>query len=240
MNEFNSLSFYFFVIFGFFSGVVLHFLRIRIPQAIIFSEKLLLNDPLKKRRKKKLNKFIFFNRFWYKWSSPLMGFLMAIIAALFYHYFNFSIKTIVLFIFLSALILLALIDFFNKYLPDIITLPMMWLGIFVQLFPTIKTIGLEGSIIGVFIGYLSLFFINIIYFLFRKINGVGYGDIKLMAMLGAWFGPYPLPMILFFASLLGLFWHLKGFIFFKNNFSLSFPFGPYIVLASIFHLFIFK
>ena len=241
MNEYNSPAFYFFTIFGFFSGVVIHFLRIRIPQAIIFSDKILLNELLIKNKKaKQTKKFNFFERFWYNPLSLYMGVFMAAVAMLFYMHFNFSIKSLILFIFLSALILLALIDFFHNYLPDIITLPFLWLGIFLQLFPKVQTIGLESSVIGVFMGYLTLFFINGIYFLFRKRNGVGYGDIKLMAMLGSWYGPYPLPSILFLASILGLFWHLRNFNFVKYSSSSSFPFGPYIVLASVFHLFFLK
>ena len=57
-----------------------------------------------------------------------------------------------------------------------------------------------------------------------------------MAMLGAWYGPYPLPSILFLASILGLIWHLKDLDFSKIKSSSSFPFGPYIVFVSVFYL----
>jgi len=240
MIDYNFPFFYFYTIFGFFTGTVIHFLRMRIPQAIIYSDKIILNELLKTKGAKRIKKFNFFEHFWYKSSSVYMGLLMAFIAVLFYDYFHFSFKTLILFIFLSALILLALIDFFHNYLPDIVTLPLLWLGIFIQLFPSVKTVGLESSVIGVFIGYLFLLLINAIYFILRKRNGVGYGDIKLMAMLGAWYGPYPLPSILFFASLMGLFWYLKDFNILKVKLSSGFPFGPYIALASFFHLFYLK
>ena len=236
ISHFNFFQFCFSVCFGFFSGIAINFLRIRIPEAIIYNDKILLAELLGKKVKNNIRKFKFFDRFWHKSTSLYMGFLFALIAILFFLYFHFSTKTLILFVLLSALVLLALIDFFNGYLPDVITMPLMWLGLFIQLSPSLRTVGLESSVIGIFTGYLSLLLINLIYFLFKKRSGVGYGDIKLMAMLGAWYGPYPLPSILFLASILGLIWHLKDLDFSKIKSSSSFPFGPYIVFVSVFYL----
>jgi prepilin signal peptidase PulO-like enzyme (type II secretory pathway) len=103
-----------------------------------------------------------------------------------------------------ALVVLAFVDARTKLLPDLLTLPFLWLGIVIQLFPETRTIGLELSVIGAVAGYLPLWLLAQAYRLIRGRDGLGMGDLKLLAAMGAWSGPLVLPQVLLLAALLAI------------------------------------
>lgn len=128
-----------------------------------------------------------------------------------------------------ALVALALIDLDTQLLPDDITLPLLWAGLLINLRGTFAP--LPAAVIGAAAGYLSLWSV---YWLFRLATGregMGYGDFKLMAALGAWLGWLALPLILLLSSVLGAVVGL-GYLVVRRQ-SAPFAFGPYIALAGL-------
>jgi leader peptidase (prepilin peptidase)/N-methyltransferase len=132
-----------------------------------------------------------------------------------------------------GLIALAVIDARTKLLPDVLTLPLMWLGIVMQLFPETRTVGLESSIWGVVAGYVPLWLLAHMYLLLRGRDGLGMGDLKLLAAMGAWSGAAILPMVVFLAALMALIGVLTLRVVRRESSDLQaeFPFGPWIAVA---------
>lgn len=128
-----------------------------------------------------------------------------------------------------ALIALSVIDFDHQLLPDNITLPFLWLGLGVNLFALFSD--LQSAVIGALAGYLSLWSV---YQLFKWITGkegMGYGDFKLLAMLGAWLGwQYILPIILL-SSVVGAVTGLALIALRGRDKNIPIPFGPYLAVA---------
>lgn len=133
-----------------------------------------------------------------------------------------------------ALIALSVIDFKETLLPDDITLPFLWLGLLFSLdgFFTNPV----DAIIGGAAGYLSLW---LVYHLFKLITGkegMGYGDFKLLAMLGAWLGWQALPMIIILSSFVGAVVGLSLIAFTGRDRQIPIPFGPYLAAAGWIYL----
>jgi leader peptidase (prepilin peptidase)/N-methyltransferase len=128
-----------------------------------------------------------------------------------------------------ALIALAGIDLRTQLLPDQLTLPLLWLGLLWSLVPVFADS--RASIVGAVIGYLSLWSV---YWLFKLVTGkegMGYGDFKLLAALGAWMGPLSLLPIVLLSSLIGAvvggtFLAIRG-----HDRATPIPFGPFIAIA---------
>jgi leader peptidase (prepilin peptidase)/N-methyltransferase len=128
-----------------------------------------------------------------------------------------------------ALITLSTIDFDIQQLPDIITLPFLWLGLLVNLAPLFTDP--RSAIIGAAVGYLSLWSV---YQLFKRLTGkegMGYGDFKLLAMLGAWLGWQYLPQIILLSALVGAIIGVVLILFYGRDRDIPIPFGPYLAAA---------
>jgi len=128
-----------------------------------------------------------------------------------------------------VLLSLTFIDLDTQYLPDQITLPFMWLGILVNFDHTFTD--LNSSIIGAVTGYLSLWTIYQLFKLLTKKEGMGFGDFKLLAMLGAWLGWQMLPAIILLSSVIGA---IAGIIMVITRYvekGKPIPFGPYLAGA---------
>jgi len=136
-------------------------------------------------------------------------------------------------ILIMALIGLAIIDFRTFRLPDIITVPLMITGLVFNFLFQPGFTSINSALVGVALGFGFLWGINFFYRLLKKQDGIGLGDAKLLAALGAWLGWEVLPEILLLAALLGL---VGGWIWLrwqrlaKNQ---AFPFGPFIAFAGI-------
>jgi len=129
------------------------------------------------------------------------------------------------------LIALSFIDARTQLLPDSLTLPLLWLGLLVNLSGLFTP--LHAAVLGAMLGYLSLW---TIYWLFRLATGkegMGYGDFKLMAALGAWLGWQALPLILLLASALGAVVGIALVLLKKHSSGQTLPFGPYLALAGL-------
>ncbi|TJZ73117.1 prepilin peptidase [Chitiniphilus eburneus] len=128
-----------------------------------------------------------------------------------------------------ALIALFFIDADTYLLPDSITLPLLWLGMLVNLAGGL--VPLQDAVLGAVFGYLSLWSIYWLFKLATGKEGMGYGDFKLLAALGAWFGWQALPLIILLSSVAGA---LIGIVLAwsaRRGFSKPMPFGPYLAVA---------
>lgn len=133
----------------------------------------------------------------------------------------------------TGLVVLAFVDARSKLLPDVLTLPLLWLGLAIQLFPETRTVGLELSVIGAIAGYLPLWLLAQLYKLIRGRDGLGMGDLKLLAGMGAWSGAFALPQVLLLAALLAIAAFVLERLLRRSSADIykERPFGPAIVAA---------
>ena len=128
-----------------------------------------------------------------------------------------------------TLIALSGIDIDHQLLPDNITLPVLWLGLGVSLVGVFT--GLQDAVIGAMAGYLSLWLVFHAFRLVTGKEGMGYGDFKLLALLGAWLGWQSLPVIILLSSLVGAVVGIAMIALLGRDRQLPIPFGPYLAAA---------
>lgn len=128
------------------------------------------------------------------------------------------------------LLAMTVIDLDHQLIPDDLTLPLLWLGLFVNLFSVFTT--LDHAVIGAIAGYVSLWTIAQLFQLVTGREGMGYGDFKLVSVFGAWFGWTALLMIILIASFLGAIVGITIHFLGKHKRSIPLPFGPYLALAA--------
>ena len=128
-----------------------------------------------------------------------------------------------------ALITLSMIDVDHQLLPDSITLPFLWLGLLLSLFPLFAD--MRSSLIGAIAGYLSLWLVYQLFKLLTGKEGMGFGDFKLLAALGAWLGWQALPMIILLSSFVGAVLGIVVMYLEKRGKDVPMPFGPYLAIA---------
>ena len=135
-----------------------------------------------------------------------------------------------------ALLYLAYIDWRTLRLPNAITLPLIFLGITFNLISDLRLATLSSALIGALLGYASLWALNAGYRLLKNRNGIGMGDAKLLAALGAWLGWGALPSVLLIASATGIVGGLVWLQLRGHQLQQAFPFGPFLVIAGIIEL----
>ena len=132
----------------------------------------------------------------------------------------------------AALIALTFIDFDEQLLPDNITLPLLWAGLAFNLLAGEQAfVSLEDAVIGAIAGYLALWSV---YWLFKLVTGkegMGYGDFKLLAALGAWLGWQMLPLIILLSAVVGAAVGIAMIVFLGRDRQIPIPFGPYLAAA---------
>jgi leader peptidase (prepilin peptidase)/N-methyltransferase len=129
------------------------------------------------------------------------------------------------------LISMTLIDYDTKTLPDDLTYPLLWLGLLVNLDGTI--VPLRDAVIGAMAGYVSLWAVYWLFKLATGKEGMGYGDFKLLAALGAWMGWTMLPTIIILSSAVGAVVGIGLIVFAKRDRNNPIPFGPYLAAAGM-------
>lgn len=161
--------------------------------------------------------------------------LSAIIFSYSYLKFGFSFETIFWIGLFSILIILFFIDAETFFLPDFFTLPLILLC-FIGSYLGFTNLILIDSVVGAILGFLVLFLVNLFYKAWRKVDGFGGGDFKLLAGLGAWFGWLSLPIIIGMSSIFGLLYVLIMTLIKEKKVQLNtmLPFGPFLILSSLF------
>jgi len=149
--------------------------------------------------------------------------------------FGYTSITLMAWIFALALITLTFIDFDTQLLPDDITLPLLWLGILFNL--NTGFTDLKSAVIGAMAGYLVLWSVYWLFKLIRGKEGMGYGDFKLLAAIGAWFGWQLLPAVVLLSSTLGAIIGIALIVVTKRGKEVPMPFGPFLAIGGIAALF---
>jgi leader peptidase (prepilin peptidase)/N-methyltransferase len=166
---------------------------------------------------------------------PFIEALTGILVGLISWKFGYSSVSFFAWIFTFSLISLTFIDFDTQLLPDDITLPLLWLGLLFNLnhgFTDIKS-----SVIGAAAGYLILWSVYWLFKLIRGKEGMGYGDFKLLAAIGAWFGWKLLPAVILLSSTLGAVIGIALIVITKRGKEVPMPFGPFLAIGGIAALF---
>jgi leader peptidase (prepilin peptidase)/N-methyltransferase len=160
---------------------------------------------------------------------PIIEFLTGIASLVIAYKFGVTLQTVAALFFTWALIALTLIDLKKQLLPDSITMPLLWCGIFISLFHVFTD--LKSSVIGAIAGYLILWSVFHLFKLLTKKDGMGYGDFKLLSALGAWVGFSYLPQIILISSVVGSIAGISMLILGKTKQQQPIPFGPYLAVA---------
>ncbi len=134
-------------------------------------------------------------------------------------------------VFLWTLLALTLIDFDTQLLPDNLTLPLLWAGLLATLLGAAPIATLHDAVIGAIAGYLALWVVYWLFKLIRGKEGMGYGDFKLLAALGAWLGWQMLPLIVLLSSVVGAAIGISLVVFKGRDHQVPLAFGPYLAIA---------
>ena len=166
---------------------------------------------------------------------PLVELLSAAMMALVSWQFGYSSVTFFAWLLCLGLIALTFIDLDTQLLPDSLTLPLLWLGLLFNL--NLGFSDLHSAVIGAMAGYLLLWSIYWLFKLCTGKEGMGYGDFKLLATLGAWYGWQMLPAILLLSSLLGAAVGITLILSGQRGRDSAMPFGPFLAIAGLAALF---
>jgi leader peptidase (prepilin peptidase)/N-methyltransferase len=149
--------------------------------------------------------------------------------------FGFTLAGVGAMLFVFAMIALTFIDLDTTLLPDDITLPLVWAGLLINLNGTYT--GLASAVIGAACGYLALWSVYWLFKLATGKEGMGYGDFKLLAAIGAWLGWQMLPLVILMSSLVGAVIGIGLIVFARHGRETPIPFGPYLAIAGMIALF---
>jgi len=166
---------------------------------------------------------------------PLVEIISALLCAFAAHHFGPGWNALGAMLMSCCLIALTCIDLDNQLLPDSITLPLLWAGLLFNLSGTFTD--LQSAVIGAIAGYLFLW---LVYWTFKLVTGkegMGYGDFKLLAALGAWLGWQLLPLTVLLSSLLGAVVGIGLIVLARRGRSVPIPFGPYLAIAGVLALY---
>ena len=166
---------------------------------------------------------------------PLIEALTGLLIGAVAYKFGYSYASLFAFIFVFALVALTFIDFDTQLLPDDITLPLLWLGLIFNFNGGFTD--LKSAVLGAIFGYLILWSV---YWLFKIVTGkegMGYGDFKLLAAIGAWFGWQLLPAVILLSSVVGAVIGIGMIMFRGKSGGTAIPFGPFLALGGIAALF---
>lgn len=160
---------------------------------------------------------------------PIIELVTGLLSAAAVYYAGISWNGLAALVFTWALVALTMIDFDTYLLPDDITLPLLWLGLIVNSLGSFTD--LNSALWGAIAGYLSLWSVYKLFKLLTGKEGMGYGDFKLLAALGAWMGWQMLPQIILLSSLVGAVIGISLIVIRGRDKNIPIPFGPYLAIA---------
>ncbi|MGU9977318.1 MAG: prepilin peptidase [Candidatus Oxydemutatoraceae bacterium WSBS_2016_MAG_OTU14] len=160
---------------------------------------------------------------------PSIEIISALVSVVVVWRFGLNVAMLAALVFSYMMIALSTIDYLEKILPDEITLSLLWLGLLINLQDTFTP--LSSAVIGAVAGYLAFWILNQLCVLILKKQGLGYGDMKLLAAFGAWFGWEILPWVVTIAATLGLLVTIPLILTSKINRQDSIAFGHYLCIS---------
>lgn len=169
------------------------------------------------------------------WRYPAVEALTGILFGLTAWHFGAGWPAAAAMVLVAALVALCFIDLDTQLLPDDITLPLVWAGLLVNLFGTFTS--LNSAVIGAIAGYLSLWSVYWVFKLVTGKEGMGYGDFKLLAAIGAWLGWQILPLTILASSAVGAVAGITLIVFARHGRNIPIPFGPFLGAAGVISLF---
>jgi len=163
---------------------------------------------------------------------PLVELVTALLSAIVAWRFGFTWYMAAALVMTWMLVALSVIDLDHQLLPDTLTLPLLWLGLSFSLQPNVlSTVTPQEALLGAMAGYLSLWLVYQGFKLATGKEGMGYGDFKLLAALGAWLGWQMLPLIILLSACVGAIVGIGLIVFRGRDHSIPMPFGPYLAAA---------
>jgi leader peptidase (prepilin peptidase) / N-methyltransferase len=169
------------------------------------------------------------------WRYPVIEATSAVFAVLALAVFGPSFTALAAFAFCATLIAMSAIDLSTRLLPDMLTLPLLWAGLLINLNSTF--VPLDAAVIGAAAGYLSLWSVYWLFKLVRGAEGMGYGDFKLLAAIGAWLGWGALLQVILIASVSGALVGIAATLTRRMRIEEPLPFGPFLAAAGAISLF---
>ena len=166
---------------------------------------------------------------------PLIEGLSGLAGAYAAWHFGFGLAAFAAMLFLWCMIALSFIDFDTQLLPDSITLPLLWAGLLLNLGGTFVDLG--SAVIGAAAGYLALWSVYWGFKIATGKEGMGFGDFKLLAAVGAWLGWQMLPLVVLASSFVGAVFGISLMLIAKHGRNVPIPFGPYLAAAGVIALF---
>ena len=160
---------------------------------------------------------------------PLIELFTAVASSVVAWKLGYSLQAMLMIVITWGFISLIFIDIDHMLLPDQITLPLLWVVLIASMNGVF--LSAEKTILGAALGYLSLWSVYWVFKLVTGKEGMGYGDFKLMAVVGAVVGAIKLPMVILMSSLVGAVIGIAGIIFAGKDGNKPIPFGPYIAIA---------
>jgi len=167
---------------------------------------------------------------------PLVEILTAILAAICAWHFGFGWEALLAIGLTCVLVAISLIDFDHQIIPDSVVIPLLWVGLTMSLLHPLAGadtlfISPQDAIVGAVAGYLSLWSVYQLFKLITGKEGMGYGDFKLLAALGAWLGWQALPTIILMSAVVGAVIGIALIVFRGRDRQIPIPFGPYLAAA---------
>lgn len=167
---------------------------------------------------------------------PIVEAMTAILTAVVAWRFGFGWEAAAAILLTWALIAVSVIDIDHQIIPDSISLPFVWIGLILSLFHPVAGAGVlfidaKTAIAGALAGYLSLWSVYQLFRLMTGKEGMGYGDFKLLAVLGAWLGWQMLPLIILLSAVVGATVGIVMIVVRRHDRNIPIPFGPYLAAA---------
>jgi leader peptidase (prepilin peptidase)/N-methyltransferase len=162
---------------------------------------------------------------------PMIEAITGLLSAFMIWHFGSGLPGLGAMVFVWFLVAMTFIDADTQLLPDDLTLPLLWGGLLLNVFSTFTS--LESAVIGATAGYLSLWSVYWLFKLATGKEGMGYGDFKLLAALGAWMGWSMLPLIILMSSAVGAIIGISMIVLGKLGKGKPIPFGPYLAIAGV-------
>jgi leader peptidase (prepilin peptidase)/N-methyltransferase len=166
---------------------------------------------------------------------PAIELLTAVLSALVAWSFAYTIAVPFVLLLVWGLIALSFIDFDHQLLPDKLLYPILWIGLLANSQNIL--VDINSAVYGAVAGYLVLWIVYQAFKLLTGKEGMGYGDFKLLALIGAWLGWQMLPLVILLSSLVGAVIGILGILILGRDRQLPIPFGPYLSIAALIALF---